>query len=224
MYKTVVKSVSEIITVLEEISCVTVARTLKFNLGNDGWNYLVCNVCTKRTHEVGSFKCLSCDAFNDYPRIRYKLKIQVTDGKKVAKFMLWDQDCMNLICVSVADLRKKMIKASQVSECMVSGSSDIVPDICNSSAMVIGKCINASVCDLPTSSGTSLMCLSSTANDEPDIVLCMTPTKDVCASIDDVQDIPSSIMEFDFLEDIPLAQLSATKTTKSINNIKKEKL
>ncbi|XP_027904305.1 uncharacterized protein LOC114164038 [Vigna unguiculata] len=70
MYKTVVKSVSEIMTVLEEISCVTVARTLKFNLGNDGWNYLVCNFCGKRTHEVGSFKCLSCDAFNDSPRIR----------------------------------------------------------------------------------------------------------------------------------------------------------
>jgi len=51
------------------------------------------------------------------------------------------------------------------------------------------------------------MCLSSTADDEPDIVLCMTPTKDVCATTDDVQDIPSSIMEFDLLEDIPLAQL-----------------
>jgi len=63
-----------------------------------------------------------------------------------------------------------------------------------------------------------------TADDEPDIVFCMTPTKDVCATIDDVQDIPSSIMEFDFLEDILLAQLSATKTTKPIKSIKKEKL
>jgi len=27
-------------------------------------------------------------------------------------------------------------------------------------AMVIGKCINASVCDLPTSSGTSLVSIS----------------------------------------------------------------
>jgi len=68
------------------------------------------------------------------------------------------------------------------------------------------------------------MCLSSTVDDEPDIVFCMTPTEDVCAPIDDVQDIPSSIMEFDFLEDIPLAQLSATKTTKPIKSIKKEKL
>ncbi|XP_027922729.1 uncharacterized protein LOC114180624 [Vigna unguiculata] len=239
MYKTVVKSVSEIITVLEEISCVTVARTFKFNLGNDGWNYLVCNVCMKRTHEVGSFKCLSCDAFNDSPRIRYKLEIQVTDGKKVANFMLWDQDCKNLISVYAADLRKKMIKAfkvklqeknrpasimrvstdveiidhvkallgqekaSQVGECMVSCPSDMFPDICNSSFI-----------DVPFF----------TADDEPDIVFCMTPTKDVCATIDDVQDIPSSIMEFDFLEDILLAQLSATKTTKPIKSIKKEKL
>ncbi|XP_027904316.1 uncharacterized protein LOC114164044 [Vigna unguiculata] len=113
--------------------------------------------------------------------------------------------------------------------------------------MVIGKCSNASLLDVPTSSGTSLaielaecignaacdltadtdsslMCLSSTADDEPDIVLCMTPSKDVSARIDDVPDIPSSIMEFDFLEDIPLAQLSATKTTKSTKSIKKEKL
>jgi len=28
--------------------------------------------------------------------------------------MLWDQDCMNLICVSVADLRKKMIKVKEI--------------------------------------------------------------------------------------------------------------
>jgi len=68
------------------------------------------------------------------------------------------------------------------------------------------------------------MCLSSTADDEPDIVLCMMPSKDVSAPIDDVPDIPSSIMEFDFLEDIPLAQLSATKTTKPTKSIKKEKL
>jgi len=41
---------------------------------------------------------------------RYKLEIQVTDGKKVANFMLWDQDCINLIGLSAGDLRKKMIK------------------------------------------------------------------------------------------------------------------
>ncbi|QCD82968.1 Nucleic acid-binding [Vigna unguiculata] len=46
----------------------------------------------------------------DLKDLRYKLEIQVTDGKKVANFMLWDQDCMNLIGVSAADLRKKMIK------------------------------------------------------------------------------------------------------------------
>ena len=98
----------------------------------------MCSVCTKRTHEVCSFKCLSCDAFNDYPKIRlvnvtficlticpsvnsnsndfcrYKLEIQVTDGKKVANFMLWDQDCMNLIGVSATDLRKKMIKVEEM--------------------------------------------------------------------------------------------------------------
>jgi len=38
----------------------------------------------------------------------------VTDGKKVANFMLWDQDCMNLIGVSAADLRKKMIKVKEM--------------------------------------------------------------------------------------------------------------
>ncbi|QCD87689.1 hypothetical protein DEO72_LG3g2229 [Vigna unguiculata] len=43
-------------------------------------------------------------------KLSYKLEIQVTDGKKVVNFMLWDQDCINLIRVSVGDLRKKMIK------------------------------------------------------------------------------------------------------------------
>jgi len=31
---------------------VTVATTVKFNLDNEGWYYLVCNHCNKRTYKV----------------------------------------------------------------------------------------------------------------------------------------------------------------------------
>jgi len=30
------------------VYCVIVATTIKFNLGNDGWSYLVCNVAGRR--------------------------------------------------------------------------------------------------------------------------------------------------------------------------------
>jgi len=66
------------------------------------------------------------------------------------------------------------------------------------------------------------MCLSRIVDLDPDIVLCVTPIKDVCTTSNhqDVEYIPSNFMEFDLLEDMPLAQLSATKTMKTI---KKEK-
>jgi len=66
------------------------------------------------------------------------------------------------------------------------------------------------------------MCLSKTTNRDPDIVLCVTPRKDLCTTSNHeyVEDLPSNIMNFDLLEDILLAQLPTTKT---METIKKEK-
>jgi len=41
---------------------------------------------------------------------KYKLEIQVSDGKSFGNFVLWDQDCYNLIGISDIDLTSKMIK------------------------------------------------------------------------------------------------------------------
>jgi len=66
------------------------------------------------------------------------------------------------------------------------------------------------------------MCLSRTVDLDPDVVLCVMPRKDLCTASnnEDIEYIPSNFIEFDLLEDLPLAQLSATKTMKTI---KKEK-
>jgi len=40
----------------------------------------------------------------------YKLEIQVSDEKSFSNFFLWDQDCKNLIGISVVELTSKMIK------------------------------------------------------------------------------------------------------------------
>ncbi|QCD82701.1 uncharacterized protein LOC114174924 [Vigna unguiculata] len=211
--------------------------------------------------------------------MRYKLEIQVTDGKKVANFMLWDQDCINLIGVSTGDLRKKMIKdgeedpkcfpkdldvllgctlafkvkpqgnnrpasvmrvstdreiighissilgqtqAIEVGKRMSASESDVHTHTGSSLAMELAECGDNAACDLSADTDSSLMCLSRTADLDPDIVLCVMPKKDVCTTSnnEDIEYIPSNFMEFDLLEDMPLAQLSATKTMKTI---KKEK-
>jgi len=66
------------------------------------------------------------------------------------------------------------------------------------------------------------MSFSRTADLDLDIVLCVMSRKDLCTTSyhEDVEDIPSNIMDFDLFEDIPLAKLSATKT---METIKKEK-
>jgi len=66
------------------------------------------------------------------------------------------------------------------------------------------------------------MCLSRTTDLDRNIVLYVTPTKDLCTTSNHgyVEDVPSNIMDFDLLEDISLAQLSATTTMKTM---KKEK-
>ena len=115
----------------------TVATTVKFNLDNEGWYYLVCNNCSKRTYEAVSFKCTYCDRdnalpvfklvycfivffilwcmlvvnFNFFVLSRYRLQVQVCDdSNNYANFVVWDQECSNIIGLSAADLQKQMIE------------------------------------------------------------------------------------------------------------------
>jgi len=46
---------------------------VKFNLENDGWYYLVCNSCRKKTDEVGAFKCVLCGFDNEKHGIKFVL-------------------------------------------------------------------------------------------------------------------------------------------------------
>ncbi|XP_027922825.1 uncharacterized protein LOC114180725 [Vigna unguiculata] len=122
VYKCLVKSVSEIplikkLTILDplqEMICVTVATTTKFSLDNDGWYYLVCNHCNKRTNETGPFKCTYCDQDNNMPSFKYKLQLQVCDDAfNYANFVVWDQECRNIIDISAEELQMKMIKVGE---------------------------------------------------------------------------------------------------------------
>jgi len=125
---------------------VTVATTIKFNLDNEGWYYLVCNNCNKRTYEAVSFKCTYCDKDNAllvfklvYCYIvfyimwsilvvncnfcllsRYRLQVQVCDdSNNYAIFVVWDQECSNIIGLSTADLQKRMIEVNFFIFCIV---------------------------------------------------------------------------------------------------------
>ncbi|XP_027924886.1 uncharacterized protein LOC114182255 [Vigna unguiculata] len=91
MYKVVVSTISEITTMKEIVHC-------------------LCNSCRKKTDEVGAFKCVLCGFDNEKHGIRYKLELQVTDGYSYTNFVLWDQDCNNLIGVSTVELMNKMIE------------------------------------------------------------------------------------------------------------------
>ena len=51
--------------------CATVGTTVKFNLGNDGWCYPVCNGCRKKTEEICAFNCVMCGFNNEKPEIRF---------------------------------------------------------------------------------------------------------------------------------------------------------
>ncbi|XP_027932882.1 replication protein A 70 kDa DNA-binding subunit C-like [Vigna unguiculata] len=114
VYKCLVKSVSEIPLIKKEMICVTVATTTKFSLDNDGWYYLVCNHCNKRTNETGPFKCTYCDQDNNMPTLKYKLQLQVCDDAfNYANFVVWDQKCRNIIGISAEELQKKMIKVGE---------------------------------------------------------------------------------------------------------------
>jgi len=134
---------------VQEIICVTVVTTTKFTLDNDGWYYLVCNHCNKRTNEIGPFKCTYCDQENNIsmfkfvfyfifiqlhmimflyficyniPNVcRYKLQLQVCDDAfNCANFVVWDQECRNIIGISAEELQKKMIKVNTVSISLIS--------------------------------------------------------------------------------------------------------
>ena len=129
--------------------CVTVATTIKFSLDNDGWYSLVCNHCNKRTNETGPFKCTYCDQENNIPMFKlvcyfifiqvnmisflylicynipnvykHKLQLQVCDDAfNYANFVVWDQECRNIIGISAEELQKKMIKVNIVNISLIS--------------------------------------------------------------------------------------------------------
>ncbi|QCD97345.1 hypothetical protein DEO72_LG6g2056 [Vigna unguiculata] len=114
------------------------------------------------------------------------------------------------------------MQAIEVGKRTSASESDVHTHSGSSLAMELAECGDNAACDLSADTNSSLMCLSRTADLDPDVVLCVTPRKDLCTTSnnEDIQYIPENFMDFDLLEDLPLAQLSATKTMKTI---KKEK-
>jgi len=114
-----------------------------------GGYYLVCNHCNKRTNETGPFKCTYCDQENNIPMFKlvcyfifiqvnmisflylicynipnvykHKLQLQVCDDAfNYANFVVWDQECRNIIGISAEELQKKMIKVNIVNISLIS--------------------------------------------------------------------------------------------------------
>ncbi|QCE03699.1 hypothetical protein DEO72_LG8g1724 [Vigna unguiculata] len=125
-------------------------------------------------------------------------------------------------CSDELELRKDKSIAIEVGKRTSASESDVHTHTGSSLAMELAECGDNAACDLSADTDSSLMCLSRTADLDPDVVLCVTPRKDLCTTSnnEDIQYIPEHFMDFDLLEDLPLAQLSATKTMKTI---KKEK-
>ncbi|QCD84292.1 hypothetical protein DEO72_LG2g4644 [Vigna unguiculata] len=121
-----------------------------------------------------------------------------------------------------SELRKDKSIAIEVGKRTSASESDVHTHTGSSLALELAECGDNAACDLSADTDSSLTCLSRTDDLDPDVVLCVTPRKDLYATSDneDMQYIPENFMDFDLLEDLPLAQLSATKTMKII---KKEK-
>ncbi|QCD83822.1 Nucleic acid-binding [Vigna unguiculata] len=125
-------------------------------------------------------------------------------------------------CSDQSELRKGKSIVMEIVEAKENCSDELEVHKDKSIAMELPECGDNAACDLFADTDSSLMCLSRTADLDPDVVLCVTPRKDLCTTSnnEDIEYIPSNFMEFDLLEDLPLAQLSATKTMKTIKNEK----
>ncbi|QCD96821.1 hypothetical protein DEO72_LG6g1531 [Vigna unguiculata] len=85
-------------------------------------------------------------------------------------------------CSDELELHKDKSIAIEVGKRMSVSESDVYTHTGSSLAMELAECGDNAACDLSADTDSSFMCLSRTADLDPDVVLCVTSRKDLCTT------------------------------------------
>ncbi|XP_006582508.3 uncharacterized protein LOC114414322 [Glycine soja] len=110
---TPVKSVMEINEFDRELFCVTLAKIEKFFVAN-GWSYEGCSRCNVKGDPETTYICSGCGKSNTGTVARFRIEILVSQEKECAEFVLWDKECVQLLNVTAAELKKQLIDDGEV--------------------------------------------------------------------------------------------------------------
>lgn len=94
--------------------CVTIGTTAKFCVGPNGWFYLACGRCNKKTDCADQPFTCSCGYKNEKPVSKYKLEAEVYYQKEKSVFVFFDRECAQLIGMSADRLRKVTVEAGEI--------------------------------------------------------------------------------------------------------------
>ncbi|KAJ1402958.1 hypothetical protein SESBI_27564 [Sesbania bispinosa] len=123
---TQVMSLKEINKLDMETYCVTVAKIDKFLVAN-GWSYDACMYCTKGGDPKETpYLCPGCKKTISETVARFRLEVQVSQGSEVAKFVLWDDVCVQLLNVTAAKLMQLMIDKEELDPMVVPVTIDSI--------------------------------------------------------------------------------------------------
>ncbi|XP_058766655.1 uncharacterized protein LOC131640262 [Vicia villosa] len=91
--------------------CATVAKTRKLIASSHGWYYRCCHECTKTAR--GDKPPYKCDNghFTEAEIYKYKIEVEGFYLNTSCKFIFWDRECTEILDVSAAHMRDRMIKA-----------------------------------------------------------------------------------------------------------------
>ncbi|GAU17227.1 hypothetical protein TSUD_324300 [Trifolium subterraneum] len=93
-----------------ETYCVTLATTSHIRVSNQDWYFRSCFECScKADGDSPPYECKK-GHFTQDPQIKYKLDVEVYDGKDTAKFVFWDNTMEELLGMTAATLLQKEIE------------------------------------------------------------------------------------------------------------------
>ncbi|KAL3014700.1 hypothetical protein AAZX31_06G120500 [Glycine max] len=96
-----------------ELFCVTLAKIEKFFVAN-GWSYEGCSRCNVKGDPETTYICSGCGKSNTGTVARFRIEILVSQEKECAEFVLWDKECVQLLNVTAAELKKQLIDDGEV--------------------------------------------------------------------------------------------------------------
>ncbi|GAU45447.1 hypothetical protein TSUD_107390 [Trifolium subterraneum] len=109
-----------------ETYCVTLATTSHIRVSNQGWYFRSCFECScKADGDSPPYECKK-GHFTQDPQIKYKLDVEVYDGKDTAKFVFWDNTMEELLGMTAATLLQKEIEVSSSCKEMEAIQEDVV--------------------------------------------------------------------------------------------------